>query len=112
MPNCKVKRCPTGSASYKGTTKHTLFRFPKTEPTLTEWKERIGMPNLQVSERTRVCAKHFEEEAFVPDEENFDSRGRKRATRQLKPLAYPTLFLGQVLNLRQKSLIQSWKSQA
>ena len=95
MPNCKVKGCLTGSGYYKGTIKHTLFRFPKTEPTLTEWKERIGMPNLQVSEHSRVCAKHFVEEAFIPDEENFDNKGRKRATRQLKPLAYPTLFLEQ-----------------
>ena len=102
MPNCKVKGCPIGNGWYRGP-KHTLFQFPKNESILKEWKNRIGMPNLQVSEHTRVCSKHFEDEAFVPDEENVTSRGKKRATRQLKPLAYPTLFLGQVRTLRQKS---------
>ena len=84
MPNCKVKGCPIGNGWYRGP-KHTLFQFPKNESILKEWKNRIGMPNLQVSEHTRVCSKHFEDEAFVPDEENVTSRGKKRATRQLKP---------------------------
>ena len=64
MPNCKVKGCPIGNGWYRGP-KHTLFRFPKNESILKEWKDRIGMPNLQVSEHTRVCSKHFEDEAFV-----------------------------------------------
>ena len=94
MPNCKVIGCKVGTGHYKGP-KYTLFGFPKAEPQLTEWKNRLGLLTLQVKADTKICAKHFEESAFIPDEENVDSRGRKRTTRQLKPLAYPTLFLGQ-----------------
>ena len=93
MPNCKVKGCSTGAGLYKGP-KHQFFQFPTTEPTLSEWKNRLGFPDLATDRvKMHVCAKHFIEEAFIPDEENVDSRGRKRERRQLKPLSYPTLFL-------------------
>ena len=95
MPNCKVKGCLVGSGSYKGP-KIQLLPFPKIEATLSEWKKRLGLPDLETDlNNFHVCAKHFVEEAFIPDEENVDSRGRKRGKRQLKPLAYPTLFLEQ-----------------
>ena len=94
MPTCKVQGCNVGSGHYKGP-HYTLFGFPKSEPLLTDWKSRLGLPNLEVKERTKICAKHFEEDAFIRDEDNVDSRGRKRTTRILKPLAYPTLFLEQ-----------------
>ena len=40
-----------------------------------------------------VCSRHFEEEDYIPDEENLDSRGRQRSKRRLKPNAFPKLHL-------------------
>ena len=40
-----------------------------------------------------VCSRHFEEEDYIPDEENLDSRGRQRSKRRLKPDAFPKLHL-------------------
>ena len=73
MPTCQVKGCSVGAGDYKGPY-YTLLGFPKEEPRLTEWKNRLGLPELQVKERTKICAKHFEETAFIPDEDNIDSR--------------------------------------
>ena len=43
--------------------------------------------------RDFVCSLHFEEDDYIPDEENFDSRGRKRTKPKLKPFAFPRINL-------------------
>ena len=55
---------------------------------------------------SRVCQKHFKQEAFIPFEENKDARGRQRTTLKLKPRAIPTEYLAiappQISNVRKK----------
>ena len=45
-----------------------------------------------------VCSLHFEEDDYIPDEENYDSRGRKRTKPKLKPGAFPRINLIQNSN--------------
>ena len=100
MPNCKVKGCGTGGGNSKE--KIHMFGFPKDESTKKKWKEILGMPDSEeVTGKGRfrgVCAKHFEDDAFIPDHLNVDSRGRPRMMRRLRPLALPTLCLTRISN--------------
>ena len=95
MPCCKVNGCNVGSRCYKGP-KYQLFAFPKDEENQQVWLDRIQRPDLisNVTRDTRICERHFMEEAFVPEEENVDSFNRKRVFKRLKPKAFPTLHLG------------------
>ena len=55
------------------------------------WLDQINRANFIPTDNTVVCERHFEDSKFQPSAER--SRGRKRVRRQLRPRAYPTLFL-------------------
>ena len=87
---CCVFGCQVGSKSYKGT-KYTLYGF-RTSPGLRkQWLEQVNRANFTPTKSTVICGRHFADDQFKPFVPR--SRGRKRLTRELKPLAIPTLFL-------------------
>ena len=109
MPNCKVKGCATGGGRYAGP-KYTMHGFPKDEVVASQWKRILGMPESIVEAKSHfrgVCSKHFEEDDFIPDEENVDSRGRPRSQRRLRPQAIPTLFLTRMSNRTSQRAIKN-----
>ena len=110
MPVCCVPGCQSGASGYSHE-KVQLFVFPEAgkAPQLRKtWMDQIGRrePNgnlWQPTENSRVCSKHFKEEAF---EDPRDARGRLRKKLKLKPRAIPTEHLRspppQISNVRLK----------
>ena len=96
MPKCKVSDCPVGNKNYQGP-KYMLFTFPKGEEDQKVWLGCLNRPGLVVTKNTRICERHFTAEDFVPDEENYDSFNRKRKRKHLKPEAFPTLYLPEIV---------------
>ena len=74
-----------------------LFTFPKGEEDQKVWLGCLNRPDLVVTKNSRVCERHFTDEDFVPDEENYDSFNRKRKLKRLKPKAFPTLYLPEIV---------------
>ena len=92
MPSCKVNGCNVGSRCYKGP-KYRLFNFPKDEENRQVWLDRIQRPDLNVTNNTRICERHFVPEAFISEDEK-RSKKRERVRKTVEPKAFPTLFLG------------------
>ena len=70
-----------------------LRLFPKSKALLAEWVERLNRKDYVITNDSRICSRHFHADAYIPDEENKDSKGRPRKKKTLKARAYPTLFL-------------------
>jgi hypothetical protein len=96
MPlKCCVPGC---NSNYDGTEESvTVYRFPDAtrEPErLLLWKRKIPRENLEVTQNSRVCIKHFAERFLI---RTFDFIG-KNGERELRPYpkltddAYPTIF--------------------
>ena len=79
-------------AAYGCSNRKNLHKLPKSEALRKVWLEQLNRKNIQTKD-IRVCSNHFHSDAYVPDDENIDKRGRKRATQTLKECAYPTLNL-------------------
>ena len=84
MPMCAVYGCQN---------RKELRLFPKSKALLAEWLERLNRKDYVITNDSRICSRHFHADAYVPDEENKDSKGRLRKKKTLKARAYPTLFL-------------------
>lgn len=100
MPTCAIWGCNNGSGREEPRAdgkKWQLFFYKFTEAK-KEWLERINRQNYTATDFTKVCEFHFDDSAFVPDEDNIDNKGRKRKLRKLKPKAYPTLNLPTINN--------------
>ena len=80
-----------------------MFTFPdenKSPGLRREWIDQIGRRGWKPTANSRVCSKHFKEEAFE------DVREGLRKTRKLKPRARPTEYLStpppQISNIKKK----------
>ena len=103
MPSCSVPGCQSGATAYSHE-KVQLFAFPeenKSPKLRSEWIDQIGRRGWKPTANSRVCSKHFKEDAF---EENKGKTLRK--TLKLKPRARPTEFLSapppQISNVKKK----------
>ena len=83
-----------------------MFTFPEENkaPNLRrEWMDQIGRTGWKPTANSRVCIKHFKDDAF---EDMRDAQGRLRKTQKLKPRARPTEYLStpppQVSNIKRK----------
>ena len=87
---CEVVGCTTRDGK-----EFQLFPIPKTPKTRETWLMRINRANFkpELDKRYTVCSKHFKPEDFVPEDQNVDSKGRKRKKPQLKKLAAPSLYM-------------------
>ena len=65
----------------------------------------------QPTKNSRICKKHFADDAFIED--NVDKQGKPRRRFQLKPRARPTLYLRrpppQISNMQMKKMEQQIK---
>ena len=106
MPVCAVVGC--NSCSDKENSCRS-FPLPSGKKTRQEWLDRINRENYVPNKNTRVCIKHFAPEAFVDEADNVDSRGRKLNKVHLKPLAYPTLLMKPLGQVRKRRQLESWE---
>ena len=90
MPSCGVPSCRTGYSSYKGP-KYCTVNLPKSEKWRNIWLKK--MSKTVYTDSVIICLKHFSEDNFVPENENVDSKGRRRVRKKLKPDAVPNLYL-------------------
>ena len=93
MPNCSVVGCDYSKWPKDGT--YRSFPLP-TEPNLRlKWLKKLNRDeNFDPdSKSVSVCIRHFEQDAFVSDEDNKTKKGKAKKRTSLKLLAYPTLFL-------------------
>ena len=61
MPMCAVYGCNK---------KRDLTLFPKSKALLALWVEKINRQDYVVTRDSRVCSKHFDDNAYIPDEKN------------------------------------------
>ena len=94
MTKCSAINCDSNKST--DSPKVDSYPFPKT-PALrakwvaaTKWTTSNGDWNPPSS--ATLCAKHFEESAFVPRDEDKTKRGLQRARRTLRDDAVPTVF--------------------
>ena len=93
MPYCAVVSCQSGSK--KPGEKYQMFQLPdpiKSKGLRTQWLNRLNR-NFIPTEHTRVCAKHFQQSDFVPEEKNLDAHGKPKKKKTLIPSAIPSLHL-------------------
>ena len=93
MPSkCQVVGCDNGLKN--ATAEYQCFPFPRGKKMRQKWVENIGRTKEFVpKECHRVCARHFKESHFLPDELNVDGKGRVRKRKRLKETAFPTLYM-------------------
>ena len=96
MPSCSVVGCGYRKAVKEAANrgfKYQSFKLPK-DPQMRElWLKQLNREDYIPTQNTVFCQKHFAEDAFVCEEENFNARKKPKLRRSLKKLAYPTLFL-------------------
>ena len=84
MPECAIVSCKNANK---------LYSLPESPALRAAWLEKINRLNYVPTANTRVCEDHFDSNAFIPDEENKDSKNRVRKKKTLKERAVPILFL-------------------
>ena len=87
MPTCSVYGCKTGYR--KGPQEYTCYSFPKIPYYSNIWKNKIDRENFEVTQHSRVCARHFTDDSFSL----LDSRGKPRKIKKLHENAIPSLHL-------------------
>ena len=70
-----------------------LFGFPNSGKLRTIWLEQLNYKEFDVSEKSKICEKHFENQCFLNEEDNFTKTGKKRKGKSLLSWSFPTLFL-------------------
>ena len=95
MPGCCALTCKHGYKSQVTPRDVQWIPLPKDESLRKAWLFRIHRENEDdfVSEHTVICSYHFKEEDWIPDNLNYDSRGRKYKKRRLKKNAIPSVNL-------------------
>ena len=77
MPGCVVTGCTTGNY---GKVEFQTFPFPKSQKLKEKWINQVNRDNWKPNQNSRVCAKHFDEEAYY--ETPVGSQGRKLKKRK------------------------------
>ena len=70
-----------------------LFGFPNSGKLRTIWLEQLNCKEFDISEKSKICEKHFENQCFINEEDNFTKTGKKRKGKSLHSWSFPTLFL-------------------
>ena len=70
-----------------------LFGFPNSGKLQTIWLEQLNCKEFDLTEKSKICEKHFELQSFMNDEDNVTKKGRKRKGKSLLSWSYPTLLL-------------------
>ena len=91
MPSCAAVGCKTGLKAHPEE-KHQLMALPKDQFWRNKWLKSLNR-DFTPSDQTRICAKHFEADYFVPEDENKTKKGKPKAFLTLKEFAVPTLHL-------------------
>ena len=77
MPSCSVVGCGYRKAVKEAADrgfKYQSFKLPK-DPKMRElWLKQLNRSNYVPTQNTVFCQKHFAEDAFVSEEENFNAR--------------------------------------
>ena len=82
---CCVPECNTGYRSAKNVEKIAMFRFPSDKEFCRKWIKAIPRKNFNVTNATRICAKHFTEDDFeTTSTDQCKSRQQKRDQAVLK----------------------------
>ena len=95
MPGCCALTCKHGYKSQVTPKDVQWIPLPKDKSLRKAWLFRIHRENEEdfVSEHTVICSYHFKEEDWIPDNLNYDKRGRKYKKRRLKTNAIPSVNL-------------------
>ena len=88
MPGCVVTGCKTGNY---GKIEFQTFPFPKSLKLKEKWLIHVNRDNWKPNQNSRVCGKHFGDEAFC--ESPVGSQGRKLKKRKLRLYAFPSLHM-------------------
>ena len=62
MPQCVVPGCYN---------RDNLTKFPKSKELTSIWLLKINRPDYVVTDNSRVCARHFDVDSYIPDEVPF-----------------------------------------
>ena len=98
MPSCVVTACTTGNY---GKVEFQTFPFPKSQKLKEKWINQVNRDNWKPNQNSRVCAKHFDEEAYY--ETPVGSQGRKLKKRKLRLYAFPSLYMRPIVLEKKES---------
>ena len=91
MPYCLVVGCHTGQKK-PGIIQYQLFQLPEDKGKRTRWLNII-IRDFVATPHSGICAKHFQDSDFIPEDENLTLKGVKKKYKTLKPNAVPSLYL-------------------
>jgi len=81
IPNCYSRA--------KNAVSVQLFPFPTDRTMYKKWERQAG---IEYGTHKRICQLHFNDGCFITNEENLDSKGKKKNILSLKKTAIPTTF--------------------
>ena len=61
---------------FRGRDDCQLFGFPNTGKLRTIWLEQLNCKEFDLTEKSKICEKHFENQCFLNDEDNFTKTGK------------------------------------
>ena len=93
MPACVVLTCSNGYKGHNTPNDIRWFKLPESQSLRGRWLFEIHRENEKNfnTKHARICSEHFRPDDFLNEDENCDSKGRKRKLRHLKPTAVPTI---------------------
>ena len=93
MPACVAITCSNGYKGHNTPKDIRWFKLPTSPSLRGRWLFQIHRENEKNfnTEHARICSQHFRPDDFLNEDQNIDSKGRKRKLRRLKPTAVPTI---------------------
>ena len=105
MPYCLVVGCHTGQKK-PGIIQYQLFQLPEDKGKRTRWLNIINR-DFVATPHSGICAKHFQDSDFIPEDENLTLKGVKKKYKTLKPNAVPSLYLKDPIYTNERSTLNS-----
>ena len=93
MPACVAITCSNGYKGHDTPKEIRWFKLPTSPSLRGRWLFQIHREDEQNfnTQHARICSDHFRPDDFLNEDQNCDSKGRKRKLRRLKPTAVPTI---------------------
>ena len=94
-----VLTCKNGYKGHNTPKGIRWFHLPKSQSLKDRWLfqvNREGQKNFS-NKHAQICSEHFRQDDFLTEDQNCDSKGRKRKIRHLKPNVIPTINMLQSL---------------
>ena len=101
MPYCLVVGCHTGQKK-PGIKQYQLIQLPEDKGKRTRWLN-IKNRDFEPTSHSRICAKHFQDSDFIPEDENLTLKGVKKKYKTLKPNAIPSLYLKDPTSINERA---------